>query len=165
MDGAPRFFDILETLCRHRVELIVVGGVAAVLEGAPVSTFDLDVMHRRSPENLQRLLAALDELEALYKDPAGRQITPDLEKLESFRLHLLLTRFGPLDLLTEIAPGDGYDQLIEQTIVHEIAGMEVRVLELAAIIRSKEHAARDKDRATLPVLRRTLELRRSEDST
>lgn len=34
------------------VELIVVGGLAAVLHGAPVVTFDLDIVHRQTPENV-----------------------------------------------------------------------------------------------------------------
>jgi hypothetical protein len=38
-------------LVAHDVEFIVVGGVAAVLQGAPVVTFDLDILHRRTPEN------------------------------------------------------------------------------------------------------------------
>jgi hypothetical protein len=44
MEAALRFLDILRVLSRHRVEFILVGGVAAILEGAPVSTFDLDIM-------------------------------------------------------------------------------------------------------------------------
>jgi hypothetical protein len=39
---------ILRTLTRHRVEFIIVGGVAAVLQGAPLNTFDLDVVHRET---------------------------------------------------------------------------------------------------------------------
>ena len=38
------------------VDFIVVGGAAAVLHGAPTSTVDLDIVHRRSEENVARLL-------------------------------------------------------------------------------------------------------------
>lgn len=44
-------------------------------------------------------------------------------------------------------------------MVYELAGVEVRVLSLHAVIRSKEHANRDKDRAALPLLRQTLALK------
>ena len=159
MPAAIRFLDILRTLCRHEVEFVVVGGVAAILEGAPVSTFDLDIMHRRSEENHRRLLAALEELNARYGDPAGRTILPDLVKLETLRLHRLVTDSGPLDILTEIAPDLGYDDVTDDTVVYSPAGMEVRVLSLEAVILSKERANRDKDRAALPLLRRTLALR------
>ncbi len=41
MSAAPDFLEILRGLLRHEVDFILVGGVAAILEGAPVSTFDL----------------------------------------------------------------------------------------------------------------------------
>ena len=45
---------ILRALVEAGVEFIVVGGVAAVLNGAPVSTFDLDVVHARDAANVAR---------------------------------------------------------------------------------------------------------------
>ncbi len=86
MVGALKFVEILKVLARHDVEFIVVGGVAAVLAGAPISTFDLDVVHRKSKANHKELLAALDELDATYRDLQKRSIKPNLEKLNSFRL-------------------------------------------------------------------------------
>jgi hypothetical protein len=56
-----RFRRQLQLLVRHEVEFIVVEGVAAVLGGAPILTLDLDVVYRRSPENVRRLAAALQE--------------------------------------------------------------------------------------------------------
>ncbi len=50
-----RYLDQLRVLVGHEVEFIVVGGVAAILEGAPISTFDLDIVYRRSDENNARL--------------------------------------------------------------------------------------------------------------
>ncbi|MGB8328982.1 MAG: hypothetical protein WCE62_02570 [Polyangiales bacterium] len=43
------------------MEFIIVGGAAAVLHGAPITTEDLDIVHRRSPENVARLRTLLDE--------------------------------------------------------------------------------------------------------
>ena len=45
--AAPSFQRILELLERHRVAYAVVGGVAAVLQGAPITTFDLDALVKR----------------------------------------------------------------------------------------------------------------------
>lgn len=50
----PDFLEILQGLTAHHVDFIVVGGVCAVLHGAPVATFDLDVVHSRQLENLHR---------------------------------------------------------------------------------------------------------------
>jgi len=72
----PRFLEILKVLTRHRVDFIIVGGVSAVLHGAPVTTFDLDVVHSRDQKNLARLLAALQELEAVYRARRNGSYTP-----------------------------------------------------------------------------------------
>jgi hypothetical protein len=52
-----RFAEILRLLADHDVEFVVVGMTAGILHGAPVTTVDLDVVHRRSPENVARLPA------------------------------------------------------------------------------------------------------------
>jgi hypothetical protein len=160
-----RFLGLLRALLRHGVDFFVVGGVAAQLEGAPILTFDLDVLYDKSPENLARLLAALRELKARYRDPAGRHIEPDTEKLAALRLHLLLTELGPLDVLGSIGNGLTYQDLVGRTIPYQLGESQVRVLELAAVIETKEQANRDKDRATLPVLRQTLAMKRGLSET
>jgi len=159
MDGAQKFLSLLEALARHQVEFIVVGGVAAVLEGAPISTFDLDVVYHRTEENLPRLLAALGELEAVYRDPAGRRIKPDASRLATIGNHPVHTKFRPLDVLHTIGDGLTYSDLLSRTRERQVGDVVVRVLDLAAVIESKEQANRDKDRAALPVLRQTLRLR------
>jgi hypothetical protein len=55
----PNFLSILRTLRKQKIDFIVVGGVGGVLQGAPITTFDLDVVHSRDPVNIERLLAAL----------------------------------------------------------------------------------------------------------
>lgn len=162
MAVAPRFAEILAALSRHRVDFILVGGVAAILEGAPVSTLDLDVVIRPTPEDRKGLLGALEELHARYLDPAGRHVVPDAGKLETLRIHRLVTDFGPLDILASIGNGLTYEDLTGETSPYELGGMTVHVLNLATIIRSKEEANRDKDRAVLPILRRTLQLKQAE---
>jgi hypothetical protein len=154
---APRFKDALDTLARHRVDFIVVGGVAAVLAGAPISTFDLDIVPSRTPENLARLIAALGELDASYRDLTGRNLRPEIAGLSGPGHHLLITTCGPVDVLGTIAPGDGYEQLLPDVVERRIGGFAVRTLGLARLIRTKEATGRDKDLAVLAILRRTLD--------
>ena len=59
MKPKPDFLAILQPLAKHQVDFIVVGEVGAVLQGAPISTFDLDVVHSRTSDNIDRLLVAL----------------------------------------------------------------------------------------------------------
>ena len=53
---AGRIAQLLEILQHHKVEFILVGGTAAVLQGAPLMTFDVDIVHLRSPTNIDKLL-------------------------------------------------------------------------------------------------------------
>ena len=99
----PRYFQLLELLSRHDVDFIVIGGVAAILEGVPITTLDLDIVYDRSPKNLERLLEVLRTVEAHYRDPAGRHIVPDLDKLATIRINLLRTNLGPLDVLASMS--------------------------------------------------------------
>ena len=161
MDGSRsvKFRGLLQALLRHGVDFFVVGGVAAQLEGAPIVTFDLDILYDKAPENLDRLLGVLQELKARYRDPAGRHIEPDLAKLQTMRTHLLLTELGALDVLSQIGAGWTFPDLAGRTLLYKLGEDSVRVLELSAVIESKEQANRDKDRAVLPVLRQTLALK------
>jgi hypothetical protein len=81
------------------VDFVVVGGVAAVLRGAPVGAFDLDVVRSTAPQNIGKLLAALEDLDACYCAQPERRLRPDTTHLSSPGRRLLMTRLGPADLL------------------------------------------------------------------
>lgn len=158
MRPKPDFLEILRTLAAHEVAFILVGGVGAVLQGAPIATFDLDVVHSRNPENLDRLMAALTALEAVARGQGGRHLRPTRAHLASPGHQLLMTRAGPLDLLGVIGRDRGYDDLLEHTVALKVGeGLTVRVLDLRTLIQTKEEAAREKDKAVLAILRRTLQ--------
>ena len=145
------FRHLIETLLRHEVEFAVVGGVAAVLHGAPVTTFDLDALFRVSPGNAQRLLAALGELRARYR---GHEppLSPTLDDLLAGGHLLMLTDAGPLDMLGFIGAHERFDDLAHAVKRIDVAGLQVPVLGLDALIRQKRLLARDKDLAALRLL-------------
>ena len=132
----PDFLAILGTFCDRHVDFIIVGGVAGVLQGAPISTFDLDVVHSREPGNLHRLLGALNALGAHYRTPGGKDLRPQHSHLASTGHQLLMTEAGPLDLPGTIGKGHAYDDLVAQAIELEVGeGIKVHVLDLAALVR------------------------------
>ena len=156
MAAPVRFVDALGVLGRHRVRFVVVGGVAAVLAGAPVSTFDLDIVHDRDPDNVDALIAALVELDARYRDPAGRILRPEAAALRGPGHHLLMTAAGPVDVLGSIVGDETYASLVLKAESVELDGAVLQILGLPALIESKARLGRDKDRATLGILQRTL---------
>jgi hypothetical protein len=140
------------------VDFIVVGGVSAVLQGAPVVTFDLDIVHAQNTNNINALLAALGELQARYRHHS-RHLEPGPSHLFSPGHQLLETNAGPLDILGTMDQGKNYEQIIQYSEKMEIEGMTLQVLKLDFLIEVKQRAGRDKDIAVLPVLRNTLRIR------
>ncbi len=158
----PSFREILELLNKHEVEYIVVGGVAAVIHGAPVSTFDLDAVFRISDVNAHRLLLALEELDARYRE---HQLTirPTREDILAGGHLLLLTLAGPLDLLGFIGDNDRYEDLVQRSSEVAMTIGRFKVLDLEELIRQKKVTDRPKDRAVLEMLEEALRLRPRRD--
>ncbi len=157
--ASESFRRILEVLERHGVDYVVVGGVAAVLQGAPVTTFDIDALVKVSPENSERLRKALDALDARYREHASLQ--PTTADLEAGGHLLLMTSAGPLDVLGFIGGGKRFEDVAESAEAMSIGDIAVRVLSLEALIEEKRALGRDKDRATLKVLEALLALRKA----
>jgi len=151
----------LRALCGAGVEFILVGGVAAVLNGAPVNTFDVDIVHSRTAANINRLLAVLESLDAVSRIQPERRLKPDASHLTGTGHLNLITRLGPLDVLCTVGQNLAYEDLLSHSAEMDIGGgIRVRVLNLETIIAIKESLGGDKDRAVLPILRRTLELKK-----
>ena len=151
---------LLAKLFDGGVEFIVVGGAAAVLHGAPITTNGLDIVHRRTPENVARLLEVLLSLDATMRyDFARRGLRPTAEMLAGKGQINLSTSLGPLDPLCELADGMGYEELLEHSELMADEGRPLRVLDLPTLISVKTKAGRLKDRMVLPLLVATLQER------
>jgi hypothetical protein len=148
------FAAVLATLRRHRVRFVLVGGVAAVIEGAPIATFDLDVVPDRDARNIDRLVAALAELKAHYRERPN--LRPARDALRGPGHHLLMTRYGPLDVLGVVGKERDFHALLPHSRRRVIGGTHLNVLDLETQISVKEELDFAKDRAVLPILRATL---------
>ncbi|MEA2522667.1 MAG: hypothetical protein QOI81_2313 [Actinomycetota bacterium] len=150
---------ILGALARHGVQLVLIGGFAAVIHGSPYVTTDVDVVPNPQVANLERLASALRELHARVwtaAEPNGVPFASDAGSIAGVRIWNLVTDFGRLDLTFEPSGTSGYEDIIRDATHLTILGAAVDVASLADVIRSKEAAGRDKDRLVLPVLRRIL---------
>ena len=157
--------EILRVLEAHGVRYVLIGGLAATLHGSPHVTTDADVTPQRDPANLRRLAEALDDLDARVRTegvPGGLPFDRSAAMLSRVSLLNLTTRAGDLDLTFEPAGTRGFEDLLRDAIHLDIRGINVPVASLADVIRSKEAAGREKDRLTLPTLRRLLERLRTQ---
>ena len=158
----PRFDpeSMLRALEAHSVDYVLIGGLAATLHGSPLRTGDADICPATKLENLQRLAAALVEMEAKVRSvdaPGGLSFSCDAEFLGNVELLNLKTRFGDLDIAFRPSGTTGYEDIRRAAVQYELEGLLVPVASLADIIRSKESADREKDRVALPTLRALLE--------
>ena len=153
--------SLLDALAGAGIKFIVVGGAAAVLHGAPVTTQDVDIVPRTDAEDVEKLMALLTTLDARIRDISGREIRLDPAALQGTGQIRLTTRCGPLDLLCTLHDGRGYDELLAHTEEVTDGSLRLRVLDLPTLIAVKSATGRTRDQLVLPVL---LALQRERDN-
>ena len=155
----PAPFDpehIIRVLAKHRVDFVLIGALAARLQGFPRLTADADITPSRGRENLSRLAVALRELNArVFTEtaPEGLKFDCSAQALSRAETWNLVTRAGRLDLAFRPAGTTGYEDLIRGAVRFEVYGVELFAASLEDIIRSKEATGRPQDRQDVLVMR------------
>ena len=151
------FSALLLALADAGVEFVLVGGLAAVAQGVPITTFDVDIVHARAPENIARLAAFLLRVGARVRGhPPDVDLLPSEAALSGPGHQLLQTKHGALDLLGAIERGLVYDDLLPDTRSIELHGRAIRVLKLRKLRDLKAGSTRPKDRLVLRMIDETL---------
>ena len=156
-DTAP--FDperLIRTLSRHRVRFVLIGALAARLHGFPRLTADADVTPASDKRNLERLAAALKDLDAkVYTEsvPEGLPFDRSPAALSRASMWNLVTSAGRLDIAFVPAGTKGYDDLARGAERFEAFGVRFLAASLDDIIRSKEATGRAKDEDDVVILR------------
>ena len=153
---------IITTLARHDVKYVLIGAVAARLQGFPRMTADADITPAREPENLRRLAAALRELDARVDTesvPEGLTFDCSPATLGRADLWNLVTSAGRLDVAFVPSGTDGYDDLIRHAVSFDVFGVRLDAASLEDIARSKEAAGRPQDRQDVLIIREMLRRR------
>jgi hypothetical protein len=143
--------SLLQTLHDQDVRFVVIGGVAVGAHGYVRATADLDVVPDPDPENLDRLVRALDSLEASLPTAGERRFNPDGDARVIRRGGNVTanTKFGGLDVV-QLADGvPAYSQLDRDAVESEMLGVPVRVCSLARLREMKQAQDRAQDRADL----------------
>jgi hypothetical protein len=151
-----RYVEILRLLAHAQVEFVVVGMAAGILQGAPSVTLDIDIVHRRTPENVERLLGVLTQIHAVTRYDE-RKLMPGPSHLLGPGHQLLSTDHGDLDCLGAVDDGVSYEDLLPFTTTILLNdGLSIQVLGLEKLIEIKRRAGRPKDLAVMPILEATL---------
>lgn len=144
---------LLLALFHAGIEFILVGGAAAVVHGAPVTTQDVDIVPRQTPDNLARLHALLEQLDTRYRPVRwDRDISPTLDHLAGKGRLNLITTHGPLDVLLRLHDARGYDDLISHTRQLDDGESKITVIDLETLIEIKQSTGRARDAMVVPIL-------------
>lgn len=142
-----RIFDSLQ---RHGVEYLTIGGVAVNAHGHVRNTRDVDILIESSAENMRRLAAALRELDAELAgvDAALLDVDPhDPDHLLNGGNFTLRTAAGGLDLFdpSEIPGGRPYEEMRLRAVEVIVDGVGIRAVGFDDLIRLKRESGRDRD--------------------
>lgn len=138
---------LLRVLAKHGVDFVVIGGMAGLVHGSAYPTFDLDVVYARVRPNLERLVAALEELGVTLRGaPADLPFQLDVRTLENGANFTFDTPHGKFDILADAAGMPSYEELRAEARIDEVEGVEVRVSSIDHLIAMKRAAGRTKDK-------------------
>ncbi len=158
---AANFEQFLPRLAQFEVLFILIDGGAAVAQGLARATYDVDVIYSRDTENLQRLSAALKDLNPYYRGaPPGLPFILDPPTLLAGLNFTLTSDWGDIDLLGEVAGNGTYETLCRHTDQIELYGHQIHVVTLPKLIELKRAAGRPKDFETIAELEALQEERR-----
>jgi hypothetical protein len=145
--------EILAALGDCGLEAIVVGSVAALLQGAPIATEDMDVLVRDTPGNREKLrrFEVLLGRRAVQLSPLSSTL-----RIPTPRAHV--------DVLFDALPGGlRFESLRSRCLEVPLGKQVAHVAALEDVIASKVATGRPKDLAQLPILRDTLRVRRARE--
>lgn len=157
MPDPPRFdpLGLLTALDRHRVAYIVVGSFGRVIHGVEERTRGVDIVPSLKRDNLERLNAALEELEAERPDggPVSLDAAADENVIE------LSTNRGELKVVRQPEGTGGYDDLRRASTGEPLGkGVRPAVASVDDLARMLAALGREQDQAKLRDLRRLAEL-------
>jgi predicted nucleotidyltransferase len=141
------FFTLLKLLADNGVEFVIIGGFAGVVHGCTYVTQDVDICCDFSVPNLLKISKSLKRVHPVHR------MTPNRLKLElnqsnasQFRNLYLDTDIGQLDCLSFVQGVGDYHKVKERSLLIEVEGVKMRVLNIEALIESKKAMNRPKDR-------------------
>jgi predicted nucleotidyltransferase len=143
----PDFLDLLKFFSEAKVEYLVVGGMAVNYHGYHRSTGDLDLWVAISPQNQDRLAAALKEFGF---SPQSLSQRPLLQKPKFLRIGQPPLR---IEIHSDIS-GCQFEDCLARAETCSINGVDVRFISLADLRLNKQAAGRTKDLADLEELPR-----------
>lgn len=149
VDAKPYLSEIARCFNECGLDAIMIGNAAAAINGAPVTTLDVDFMIEQTDHNFRKLAAIAQRMKCQLMEMKLR---------DGNYMYRIAHASEPLivDVLFAPAGIKDFDELARNASTVMFDGNALRVASLADVLRSKKAAGREKDTATIPLLEKTL---------
>ncbi|HEY4415759.1 MAG TPA: nucleotidyltransferase [Verrucomicrobiae bacterium] len=146
------------------LDFVVIGGLCVVYHGVPVATFDLDICCPFGDENVRRIESAVKDLNPVHRLTANKlPMEQTRDSFKDLKNIYLQTDLGKLDCLSEVTGLGGYEQVLQQSILHSMSFGQFRMLSLNALIAAKIATGRQKDLDAVRLLSAVKEKKESQN--
>ena len=155
------YLDLFSALHRHRVDYVLIGGLAVSLHGIERATMDIDISIALTPANTAALIDAAQELRLQPVLPVALETLADTGQLERWRNERNLLAFAlgtpdiagvTVDIL--LFPEVSYPDLSARAIELQVNQVPVRLASIPDLIALKQAAARPIDLSDIEHLRK-----------
>jgi hypothetical protein len=146
---AERIFAVLDA---HKVEYVVIGGIAVQVHGHVRMTNDVDLIPSPTPQNLNRLAIALEELGARVLNSGSEHLGIDAQMLPRATLWQLATPHGDIDVLHDAPGAAPFPQLRERALLITLGDHPIPIASRDDLIKMKRAAGRPVDLADIAAL-------------
>ena len=146
----PAFAKLLAALADAGVRFVVVGGVAVALNGFVRMTEDIDLLVDDDPENLRKLLAALER----FGEGFARELAPADFTAEEGAIRIVEeSESCIIDLFVRMR-GQSFRDVVRDAVTFEVSGRQLQHASCRGLIRLKQGSLREKDRLDIEALGR-----------
>ncbi len=140
------FEELLVGLVQAKIDFITVGGMACVMNGYVRATEDVDILVKRTPENIKQLVHFLSS----YGEGFGAELN-DSDFNDEEGAVRIIENF-PIDIFV-VMGGKHYEDLEQNVKFVEVFGSRIPFLDPDGLILLKSDSVREKDRIDVDHLR------------
>lgn len=133
------FREFIECFNKADVEYVLVGGYSVIIHGYSRTTGDMDIWVNKTDENYKKIVLAFNEFKMPVFDMTLEKFSHS--ELDVFRFGLPPSR---IDLMTNVL-GLVFEETFERSSLHNIEGLDIRVIHINDLIRAKQVSARPRD--------------------
>jgi hypothetical protein len=155
------YLDLFAALDRHKVDYLLIGGLAVSLHGVERSTMDVDITVAMNPDNLGALIDTAMELKLTPVLPVPLESLSNIELLREWHVQRRLEAFAlrtpelagvTIDVL--LFPPVEFDGMSARAVEFEIAGTAIKVVSIDDLIALKSAVGRPIDISDVEHLQR-----------